>query len=839
MILYDILIKNYYKENGSLEKKETRLYSIPISLEDADNVLTDPSVSCDLGKTGTFEFTIHPNHPYYHAIAQMRTIMRVVYDGSTIFRGRILTIDNTLTGAKKIHCEGDMAFLLDSYQMATKEEERSSITLGQYITNILTEHNRQMSESGETDKCIYPGYIPGNYPRLFSAKQQITNSSAKFGSRSHEQTLNALETLTKEYGGFLRTRYNDDDGKVYLDWCKNWFREAMRGDQPIAITRNVINAQSNSEVDNIFTALIPIGKKEGNDVFINGYKTNIHGDNNRILVPQIARVYTAEQLDTGYMTEEVFERAVEQYGIIYKVQNFSNADTPEKLWSYACDWIRHNYVGGITNYDLTAVDMHHVDGKVTKYLVGDQIRLFLPNDMTALDEHAMNEGESDLGTTLTRTLLSVKYNLHNPDKNSYTAGISSDILNREYGTSSTSKSKGGGAGSKGGGSGNNQKKIGGDSEYTEQELNSIAYSYIVNAEYNNDLYQQLLQEDPTGVSAANAEKASHVSLVRDITGTEVLEDGSQRERNFGIARTLILDAQQAALNFMAPFVKVLGTDEQGQKITEMQTTTSLEINGYEGYLNFKKLPSYHDTPIGEGLEIIGKGVDVVGQVASAFLDPLNVLGFRATDKGASMKFSAFEDPESSVEKVTATVNGEEGIFGIVKAVVGSDGSGNLNLATIIQDGLGNDGTGSMTVGKSGGNWLIKLNEPLSYQDEHGTVHTLPNGVIDAKDYATLTSGLEVIPSFVTQMGVFKSLIAENVQAINLKADRADLNTLSAKVADIERLTSEFITADSLATSSITVAKLTVTRTVISVNGMDFSPKYYNNLGAASIVLAHG
>ena len=118
--MYDIFIKNFY-ENGVLVTGERRLYSIPISQEDREYVLTDPMVTCTAGKTGSFEFTIYPNHPYYHAIAQMRSIMRVKYDGDTIFRGRILTVDNSLKGAKKIHCEGDMAFLLDSYQMSSKK----------------------------------------------------------------------------------------------------------------------------------------------------------------------------------------------------------------------------------------------------------------------------------------------------------------------------------------------------------------------------------------------------------------------------------------------------------------------------------------------------------------------------------------------------------------------------------------------------------------------------------------------------------------------------------------------------------------------------------------------
>lgn len=833
--MYDIYLKNFYR-NGVLVKDEIKLYSVPITEDEVENVLTDPTVSCEIGKTGSFEFSISPNHPYYHSIAQMRTIMRVVYDGDTIFRGRILTVDNTITGVKKIHCEGDMAFLLDSYQMSSKEEERVSISINEYIWKILNEHNRQMGESGETDKYIYPGYIPGNYPNTFSSDQQIVNKSDKFGSKSNEQSMNALEALTKELGGFFRTRYDDSDKKTYLDWCRQWFRKDLDSSQPIAITQNIIDAQSNSEVDNIFTALIPVGKKESKDIFINGYRTDIHGDNNRILVPQIVNVFTDEQLNNGYMNKSLYAKAVERYGIIYKVQSFSNADTQEKLWEYACDWIKNNYVGGITSYDLSAIDMHHIDGRIQKYLAGDCLPIVLPSDMTELDEYIPEKS-----STIYRTLISVKYNLHNPDKNSYTAGISSDILNCEYGVSSTSKSKGGsgkGAGAKGGGSGNNQKKIGGDSEWTESQLERNSWSYVISASYNSDLYKQLMDEDPTGTTVSAAQKASHVRLMRDIRGTEVLDDGSKEEETYGMATTMVLDAVNAGLDILIPTVKFLGFDEAGKKLTEVKATKAFELDGYNRYLSFKGLPNYHDK-WDPALNVIGKGVEVIGTATDYLLDPLDVLGIRSKEKGAFMSFLGGTKEDN---KKTVTFNGEDGIVGEIMNILGSDGSGDIDLATILQDGLGNDGKGTLNIGKLADQWLIQMNQPLNYVDENNVVHTIPDGIIDAKDYATLTSGIKKIPSFTTQLGVFDTLIARNASLIDLKADKADFNTLSSKVADIDKITSGLVKTDRLSADRMVCDNLDVSNTV-RLSGMIWGNNNrirlvpFSSLGAATQVLA--
>lgn len=833
--MYDIFIKNFY-ENGVLVRDERRLYSVPISQADRDYVLTDPTVTCDTGKTGSFEFTIYPNHLYYHAIAQMRTIMRVKYDGDTIFRGRILTVDNTLTGAKKIHCEGDMAFLLDSFQMGSKKEERTETNLNDYIYHVLDNHNRQVSENGETDKLIFPGHIPGSYPSYYTKDQIIDNAVGKFGSNSHEQTMNALETLTKEYGGFLRTRYNDVDNRVYLDWCRNWFRMDTGTNQPIAITQNIIDAQSSSEVNNIFTAVIPVGSKEGKDVFINGYRTDIHGDNNRILVPQIQHVFSDDKLNTGYVNKAIFLKAVDQYGIIYKVQNFSNADTQEKLWNYAWDWVLHNYVGGITNYDLTAVDMHHVNGVVQKYLVGDFIPLVLPPDLTELDEYS--PGSS---TTIYRTILSAKYNLHNPEKNSYTAGIASDILNREYGVSTSSKSKGGkgGAGAKGGASGNNTKTIGGDSNLTDRTLKELAWNYVISSTYNNDLYKELQASDPTGERAAAAQKATHTRLTRDIKAVEVLPDGSTEEKFYGVASTLIMDATKGTLDILNPVVNFLGLDALGNKITELRTVKSMEIDGYNGYLSMKNVPTYHtviDPVVDPFIKPLSPFVDIVGNVAGNLLDPFNVFDLRSKNKGANMLFTG---GTADNKKTTASTDGEKGWIGEIVNVIGSDGSGMLDIATIIQNGTGNNGKGSEAVGKDAyGNWLIHLNEPLQYSDSEG-VHTIPDGVVDAADYSTLQSGLERIPSFVTQIGVFKTLIADNVAAINLKADQADFNSLKSKVAEIEKLVSKTVSTSYLESNTVTVKALIIKSRAIQIDGNMYVPKAFSTLGNASLVLAHG
>lgn len=784
--MYTITIKNFY-ENGKLNKGNERvLYHIPIQEGEEENVLTDPTVSCDLGKTGTMEFTIHPNHPYYHAIAQMRTIMRVDYDGDTIFRGRILTVDNTMAGAKRIHCEGDMAFLLDSFQMGTKKETRPTINLNAYIQQILNNHNQQMQESGETDKCIYPGDIPGAYrATMVSSIQQIAMVSDTFGSNSTEQSLNALESLTKVYGGYFRTRYSSSDKKTYLDWYKYWFSyNSKTNTQPIAITQNIIDAQSNSEVDNIFTALIPIGSSEGEDVYITGYKTDIHGNNNRILVPQITKVFTEDELSTGYMTKSIFEKAVDQYGIIYKVEQFSNADTPEKLWEYACDWIRNNYVGGITSYDLSAMDMHHVDGRIAKYLVGDKVQLTIHSDMTELDEYNSNK----LSNTVNRTLLNVKYDLHHPDKNSYTAGIPSDILNREYGTKSTSKSTssgGGGGGGKGAGGragGNNNDKDDAERERKAREKaqDALAWKLVWDETYNNKEYNAL-KNIAGGVAVKPALNTSQL-IIKQIISDPEIDTGKEV---FETTAMVLNGQRQKALITANPLA--LGNAQVADKMMKLKAKYSpalrelLEMD--EGYQR-----AVASISLNAGLKQVG----VSGKKDAALNSILDgALSLGLTDD------TPLDQAVSMIKNVTNGVT-----LPNMVASIGSAADANGNEAGLLEigkealtnaiiNGGGSGGEGTIDVGKSdsSGSFKINLNHPVTYKDKDGKTVT-KTGMVSAEDfklkdrYDSLGVRLLVVDDAIMNRATIAQLEAEkaritNLEATTIKASQIDTIVINA------------------------------------------------------------
>lgn len=430
--IFEIYIKNFNDSAGQYTTNEELAYTIPMNPGE-ENAFLDPKVTGEMGKAGTFEFGMNPGHPFYESLCQMKTIFRIVYDGDTIFRGRVLTIDvSHMNGAKKIHCEGDLAFLLDSQIEGVSDNDRSKTNALPYMNELISSHNSQMIE-GMSDKMFVLGEVPGTYSSAIESEQKANpDSDYRYGSGSWRDSQSAWNDLTNSFGGYIRTRYQN--GTCYLDWLDQYYRSGVNP-QVIEIGDNVIDLTSNSEVNNIFTAVIPVGSSnEGKNLYINGYQTSVHGNNNRILVPDICKVFSDAELNKGFHSKSDYEHAIDDYGIIYHTETFSNADTQAKLWEYATDWIKNNYIGGLYSFNVSALDMHIIGDSDGKFLVGDKVIIRYP------DVDARNENPEAM-ITKTLTVMSITYDLYHPEKNTYKIGVPNAILKRNYGEKANKKTR--------------------------------------------------------------------------------------------------------------------------------------------------------------------------------------------------------------------------------------------------------------------------------------------------------------------------------------------------------------------------------------------------------------
>lgn len=503
--MYRFLIKNYMK-NGSFQASEAEVYSVPI--EDEADAFVDPSIRNEMGKAGSFEFSVNPGHPLYDCWMQMRTILRVEYDGDTIFRGRVITVDNTpLTGERKIHAEGDLAFLLDSQQEGIKDDDRVETSVYNYLLQVIGEHNYQMES--DTDKKIFLGLVPGasGYSSLPSDQRVIVDEDMrKYGSSSWQNTMSALEQLQKTFGGVFRTRYQN--GTVYLDWLENYFNPVVNA-QAIEVSENMISVSNSSEVENIFTYLIPVGSIEGENLYL---------PEKKLSVADIVNGYASGTLDNGYHTTQDYLNALNTYGPIVKVEQFRNADTEEKLRRYAYDFIRHNFLGGVHSFTVTALDLHHIDWGVQKILIGDRVPIEYPTGQLLSDCRS-----SVIRSIFTAT--SITYRPHDPEQNEYIIGIPESQMSKEYGVTkskkdSISSSSGYNSNSLSSGISSVVDKFDIPDEFPDviQEVKSyddLAWTVVRNNEptpgcwYDQSRYNSLLSQYPLASSKYQVERIAH------------------------------------------------------------------------------------------------------------------------------------------------------------------------------------------------------------------------------------------------------------------------------------------------------------------------------------------
>ena len=425
--MIDIYLRRFSLDGQTIDGRR-KIQSVPAKNQN-EIYLLNPTVKCEIGNAGSMDFSVQSGTKYYDSFLQLRTIVEVDYDGETIFFGRVLTIDNGFFGERKIHCEGALSFLNDSYYPASKEDERAKISAFEYIKAILNNHNNQIADGV---RKIYPGEVPGNYSGSISAAQQVKNESREYGNTSWSETKSALEELKSYNGGAFRIRYSD--GRCYLDWLDQYFRSTVN-QQRIEVGKNLIELSSVTEVSNIFTAIIPIGKTTNGDknIYIAGYRTDIHGDNNYLTVPQIVgNFYTRAQLNSGYHKYEDYVEAVNKYGLIFKTVQIDEGDSQKKLLEKAAEWIKNNFMGEIESFTVKAIDFRQIGEATDKILCGDRVRIIYPVGSA--------DGQPRKGDQIL-TCTSVTYDLYNPENNQYAFGIPSAMLTKNYGTKSTKKTK--------------------------------------------------------------------------------------------------------------------------------------------------------------------------------------------------------------------------------------------------------------------------------------------------------------------------------------------------------------------------------------------------------------
>lgn len=337
------------------------LYSTAIVGE--ESIILSPKLSLDVNSAGSLSFTIPPTNRKYDSIKKLKSIITVEQDGELIFRGRALDDEVDFYRQKKVYCEGDRSFLMDSVQRPYEFSGK----VRDLFKQLITKHN----EVVETEKRFTVGTI-----NAVSADETL-----KVECDFHSDTESEIESkLLDVYGGYLKTRTSGNTH--YIDWVKNY---GGTSSQAIEFSVNLLDLKEKIDATSVFTVLIPLGATEFTD---EGEYTD---------------PLTVESVNNGkdYIQDD---DAVALFGKIWRTMTWDHITSPSALLEKGREYLETGIA--LNTITLKAIDLHFVDANKNRIKVGDKVRILS-------NPHGIDQ---------TTICSQIDIDLLNPEKTSYTFG---------------------------------------------------------------------------------------------------------------------------------------------------------------------------------------------------------------------------------------------------------------------------------------------------------------------------------------------------------------------------------------------------------------------------------
>lgn len=326
------------------------MYTVKAFVNGTEYVLHNPKQNLYIGDgyfeigdniNGQAEFTVYPDHRNYDYVKKLTTDVVFYNDGTPEFYGRILYDDeDDFSGAKKVFCEGELAFFCDSIQPIKVYQD---YTVKRYLADLIDIHNSQVEERKQ--------FVLG--------KVTVTDSNDSLYRYSNYDSTRELmkDRLTDRLGGHFVVRH--EEGLRILDYLsdEDFYRENT---QTIEFRKNLLEFSRNIDASEIATRIIPLGAKKENK------------ENKEDAVGVLEDRITIADVNGGviYVTDD---NAVKEYGKITKTVIWDDVTVPANLMKKGKEYLKSvQYEKMIL--ELKAIDMSVLDSRMSEFKIGDMIR---------------------------------------------------------------------------------------------------------------------------------------------------------------------------------------------------------------------------------------------------------------------------------------------------------------------------------------------------------------------------------------------------------------------------------------------------------------------------------
>ena len=304
-----------------------------------DYKIAKGSITLETNKSGSFTFSLYPDHFYYDQFVRLKTVITVYKSNKIIFRGRILNDVSDYWNNKVITCEGELGFLQDSIIRPYK----FSGSPRTFLERVIEFHNEQVDDFKKFKIGTITVEDANNY--IARSNSAYESSLSNLNSRLLEDSLGGYLFVTHDKGG--------TDPIPTLNYLSDFDTIST---QKIEFGSNLKDYSKTINAEEIATAIIPLGAELDT------------GDDSEEKVRLTIKAVN-DGVDYVYDPE-----AVALYGWIFKTVQWDDVTEAKNLKAKAEAYLKDSIKQNIT-IELNAIDLHLLDKSIQSFKVGDYIHV--------------------------------------------------------------------------------------------------------------------------------------------------------------------------------------------------------------------------------------------------------------------------------------------------------------------------------------------------------------------------------------------------------------------------------------------------------------------------------
>lgn len=286
-------------------------------------------VTREADKSGSFVFSLYPDHPYYDSLVKLKTVVTVSKSDRIVFRGRVLDDAVDYWNNKVFTCEGELGFLRDSVARPFS----FSGTPAALFSQLIEGHNAQVDDFKKFKIGSVTVVDPNGY---------IARSNTDYETTLENLNSRLLEDAT---GGHLYITHDGEDEIPTIHYVADFPKTAT---QAIEFGKNLKDYAKKANAAAVATAVVPLGVQAED-----GTRLTIAAVNGGV--------------DYIYDADAVAER-----GWIFKTVIFDDVTLEQNLKAKGEAWLA-NALHVPESIELTAIDLHLLDRSIESFNVCEYV----------------------------------------------------------------------------------------------------------------------------------------------------------------------------------------------------------------------------------------------------------------------------------------------------------------------------------------------------------------------------------------------------------------------------------------------------------------------------------